>query len=136
MAGSREERIRFANEELLGNGNLDVVDRVFAADYVAHGGGRDHKGRGFARRFVTRLRTAIPDLRVVDVTVLSRAGDVITWQRTLSGTHTVEMKGVPPSGKRVKWREMFVTRFEGEEIAEDWMVSELAGELLSRLPRA
>jgi hypothetical protein len=33
------------------------------------------------------------------------------------------------------WRDMVVTRFESEKIAEDWAVSELAGALVLKLPR-
>lgn len=135
MAKSNEERIRFANDEILGKGNLDVVDEIFAIDYVVHAGGKDHKGLQFVRRFVKLLRSAIPDLRVVEVAVLIQAGDTIAWQRTLSGTNEAEMMGIPPTGQKVKWREMMVTRFDGEKIAEEWMVSELAGELALHQPR-
>ncbi len=136
MAKSNEERVRFANDEILGKGNLGAVDEIFATDYVVHAGGKDHKGLGFVRRFAKLLRSAIPDLRVVEVAVLIQAGDTIAWQRTLSGTHEAEMGGIPPSGQKVKWRDMMVTRFDGEKIAEEWTVSELAGELVLKLPRA
>ena len=136
MAKNNEERIRFANDELLGKGNSSVVDEIFAADYVVHAGGKDHQGLEFVRRFVKLLRTAIPDLRVVDVAILMQAGDTIAWERTLRGTHKADMMGIPPTGKKVEWRDMVVSRFDGEKIAEDWGVSELAGELLSKLPRA
>ncbi len=130
MAKSNEERVRFANDEILGKGNLGAADEIFATDYVVHAGGKDYKGLGFVRRFAKLLRSAIPDLRVVEVAVLFQAGDTIAWQRTFSGTHEAEMRGIPPSGQKVKWRDMMVTRFDGEKIAEEWTVSELAGQLL------
>ena len=129
MAKSNEERVRFANDEILGKGNLDVVHEIFATDYVVHAGGKDHRGLAFVRKFAQLLRSAIPDLRVVEVALLTQTGDTIAWQRTLSGTHEADMLGIPPTGRKVQWREMFVTRFDGEKIAEEWMVSELAGEL-------
>ena len=133
---NNEERITFANDEILGKGNLDVVGEVLATDYVAHAGGNDYKGHEFIRQFVGRLRSAIPDLQVVEVAPLLQAGDMIAWQRTLSGTHKADMMGIPPTGQKVEWREMVVTRFDGEKIAEDWVVSELAGQLLlSQSPR-
>lgn len=136
MANSKEERIRFANDELLGQGNLDVVDEVFATEYVVHAGGKDYKGHAFVRRFVKQLRSAILDLRVVEVALLTQAGDTVVWQRTLSGTHEAKLAGIPPSGKKVEWRDMMVSRFDGEKIAEEWTVSELAGQLLCALPPA
>ncbi len=132
---NNERRVRFANDEILAKGNLDLVDEIFATDYALHAGGKKHKGPAFVRRFVGQLRSAIPNLRVVDVAFLSQAGDTIVWQRTLSGTHKAELKGIPPSGKKVKWADMVVTRFDGDKIAEEWAVSELAGELLLKLPQ-
>jgi len=70
----------------------------------------------------------------VEIAILTQSGDTIAWQRTLRGTHEAEMMGIPPTGRKVEWRDMMVTRFEGEKIAEEWTVSELAGQLLSRLP--
>ncbi len=136
MAQSNEERVRFANDEILAKGNLDVVDEIFATDYVVHAGGKDHRGLAFVRRFAGLLRSAIPDLRVVEVALLLQAGDTIAWQRTLSGTHEADMMGIPPTGRKVQWSEMFVTRFDGEKIVEEWTVSDLAGQLLLKLPAA
>ena len=136
MAKSNEERIRIANDEILGKGNVGIAEKIFATDYVAHAGGKDHKGLDFVRRFVGQLRSAIPDLKVVKVTVLIQAGDTIVWQRTLRGTHKADMMGIPPTGKNVEWTEMAVTRFDGEKIAEEWVVSELAGQVFSKFPPA
>ncbi len=71
----------------------------------------------------------------MEVALLIQAGDTITWQRALSGTHEAEMMGIPPTGQKVEWRDMLVTRFDGEKIAEDWAVSELAGQLLAAFGR-
>ncbi len=136
MATRNEEQLRFANHEILEKGTLGVVDEIFATDYVVHAGGKDHRGHEFVRRFAGLLRSAIPDLRVVEVVVLIQAGHTIAWQRTLSGTHKADMMGIPPSGQKVEWRDMVVTRFDGEKIAEEWTVSELAGQLVLQLPGA
>ncbi len=136
MPKSKGEQVRFANDEILGKGNLSVVDKIFATDYVLHAGSKDHKGLEFVRRFVNLLRSAIPDLRVVEVAVLIQAGDTIAWQRTLSGTHESDMAGIPPSGQKVKWRDVMVTRFDGEKIAEEWTVSDLAWQLALKLSSA
>lgn len=136
MASSAQDRIEFANEEILGKGNLSAIDEVFAADYVAHIGGKDHKGQAFVKRYVRQLREAIPNVRVVKISVLMRSGDTIAWERTLSGTHKAALKGIPPSGKKVTWMDMLVTRFESGRIAEEWAVSDLAGQLMLKLPGA
>ena len=135
MPRSYADRIRFANEEILGNGALDEVDNVFATDYVVHAGGKDYRGPQFVKRFVRQLRAAITDLRVVQVEILSQARGTLAWQRTLRGAHQSALRGIPPSGKKVEWRDLLVTRFDGEKIVEEWAVSELAAELMSKLPR-
>lgn len=134
MAPNYEERIRLANEELLGRGNLAAVDDFFCVDYRAHGGGKDYQGTDFARRFIKRLRSAFPNLEVLEVLCLNQNGSTLTWRRTLRGTHEKKMQGIPASGKQVQWEEMLVSRFEGNKIAEEWLVSDLAGRLFSKLP--
>ncbi len=34
----------------------------------------------------------------------------------------------------IKWTDMVVSRFENDKIAEEWVVSELMGELLLKTP--
>ncbi|MFC2026335.1 nuclear transport factor 2 family protein, partial [Chloroflexota bacterium] len=75
MAKSNEERIKIANDMIIGKGNLGVVDDFFTADYVVHTGGKDYKGHEFIRRFLTQLRKAIPDIQVVVVEFRIEAGD-------------------------------------------------------------
>jgi predicted ester cyclase len=84
-----------------------------------HAGGKDYKGTKFVRKLLKQLRTAIPTLQVVEIGLLMQKSDRIFWQRTLSGMHEVKMKGIPPSGHKVKWRDMVVTRFDGQKIAEE-----------------
>ncbi len=126
--------IRQTHEALLGQGDLSRIDEFFAAGYILHAGGKDHKGLAFIRRFVEQLRAAFPNLKVVQLTVLHRAGSIIVWERTLRGTHTGSLRGVPPSGRRVEWRDMVVTRCQRGKIAEDWAVSDLLGQALCKLP--
>ncbi len=134
MVRTHEEHIAFGNVELIEKGNLDVIDEIFATDYVAHSGDKEYKGHAFIKRWTKQLRSAIPDVKVVKVEVHVQAGDTIVWQRTLRGTHTANMMGALPSGKKVKWVDMVISRFEGDRIVEEWTVSELAGELLSKPP--
>lgn len=134
MPQSQEDLVRFANAELLGKGNLAVVDDVFAGDYIVHTGGKEYKGHAFVKRFIGQIRSAMPDVRVVKVEVLMQAGDTIAWQRTLRGTHQADLMGIPASGQKVEWRDMLVSRFDGGKIAEEWAASELAGQLMLSLP--
>ncbi len=127
---NKEELIKGANDRLIEQGNLDAVDKFFTANYVAHSGDQDHKGQAFVRRFASQIRLAIPDISILKIEFFVKADNVVAWQRTLQGSHQSELMGIPPSGKKIRWQEMVISRFEGDKIAEEWVVSELAGQLL------
>ena len=66
----------------------------------------------------------------VDVDILVESGDRVAWQRTMRATHSGPYAGFPATGKSLVWRDMLTTRFEGDRIAEEWGVSDLAERLL------
>ncbi|WP_169309223.1 ester cyclase [Desulforhopalus sp. IMCC35007] len=83
-----------------------------------------------------QLRTAIPNISIVDIKFLTQDVNTIVWQRAFKGRHEGEMQGIPPSGKKVRWVDLVVTRFENGKIAEEWVVSGLMGELLLKVSRS
>ncbi len=134
MSKNKEEQIRNSFEELVGKGNFEILEEALAEEYIVHAGEKEYSGRSSIRQFAVQLRTAIPDLRIVEIKFLAQEADTIVWQRTLEGTHEAEIQDIPPSGKKVKWVEMAVTRFKNDKIAEEWVVSEFMGELLLSAP--
>lgn len=40
---NKQETIKLAVNQLIGEGNLDVVKKIFSASYVAHAGDKDYK---------------------------------------------------------------------------------------------
>lgn len=127
---NREKQILYAAEQLFEQGNVGIIETVFALDYVAHEGDKTHKGQNFIAQFIRQLRTAIPDIKISRIENLCETENIITWQRTLSGTHKKNIRGIPASQKKVRWNEIVVTRFEGKVIAEEWIVSNLPFQLL------
>ncbi|MBK6979904.1 MAG: ester cyclase [Cytophagaceae bacterium] len=127
------DRLKQITDQLLSQGNSDIIDSAFSESYVAHSGDKNHKGHAFIKQFIKQLRTAIPDLKIVKIEVLAQSENLITWQRTLSGTHKAALKGIPASHKKIKWYEMVVTRFEGDKIAEEWLISDLAFQMMLKL---
>ena len=113
---NKEEQIYFAAKQLFVKGNLEIIETTFSSDYIAHDGDKTHKGHGFIKQFIKQLKTAIPDLKIKQMDILSQTDNIITWQRTFSGTHQSNIRGIPASMKKVKWNEIVVTRFIGELI--------------------
>ena len=131
----KKETIKYVMSELIEKGNLGIIDEIYSADYIAHAGEKEYGGHSFLNRFSKQLLATFPDVRTVGLKFLAEDGDTIVWQRTLRGTHKKKMRGIPASEKKVKWVDMIVSRFENERIAEEWVVSELMGEMLLKAPR-
>ncbi|MGH7340827.1 MAG: ester cyclase [Candidatus Rokuibacteriota bacterium] len=129
MDRSLESTIRAANAALLANFDLDAIGDYFRPDYVAHLTDQDMGGHDAIRRFLGMLQRGFPDLEV-EVEVLLVGKDRVAWQRTLRGTHQGDFMGFPACGRRVVWRDMFMSRFRDGLFAEDWVVTDLAERLL------
>ncbi len=135
MAKSSVSIIHTANSVLLANGNLDAVGTFFAPDYVAHlTAGGAVRGHRAIRGFLRSIRAAFADLEV-DVEILVTGKGRVAWQRTLRGTHAADFKGFPASGRRIVWRDMVTSRFQDGRIAEDWVITDLAEQLLRQRKR-
>jgi predicted ester cyclase len=65
--------------------------------------------------------------------------DRVAWQRTLRAQQQGAFKGFPPSGRTIVWRDVITSRFRAGLIAEEWIISDLAEQLLlsrKKLPTA
>ncbi|MDH3498449.1 MAG: ester cyclase [Gemmatimonadota bacterium] len=130
MDRSLAATIHAANSALIVDGNLEAVGEFFTPDYVAHLTDQDMTGgHGAIRRFLKDLRRAFPDLQA-EVQILVEATDRVAWQRTLRGTHQGAYHGFPATGRPMVWRDMATSRFHDGLIAEDWVISDLAEQLL------
>ena len=132
MQSSHKQNLKFANHDLFVLGKLDIIDDLSSQDYQVHSGDKNYKGRDFIRSWIKQQRTAVSDLEIISVEILEQTKDTVAWQRTLRGVHQENWMGIAPSGHRVMWRDMMYTHFQNDKIAEEWMLLELAGALLSK----
>jgi predicted ester cyclase len=126
-------QINTALEQLFEEGNIEIVESVFSKNYIAHHGDKTNSGHDFIKKFTKQLRKALPDLKIIKVEFLSQTNNMVTWQRSFSGTHTSAMKSIPASNKKIKWHEIVVSRFEDDKIAEEWLVTDLAFQMMLKL---
>ena len=130
MSLSNEATIETANEVLIVNGNLDAVADFFTTNYVAHVTGQDlFGGHDVVKKIVRAYRRAFSEIEV-EIVILVKAKDRIAWQRTLRAKHTGVFKGFPPTGRSIVWRDMIVTEFRDGLMLEDWVITDLAEQLL------
>jgi steroid delta-isomerase-like uncharacterized protein len=88
-------------DEIINKGQLDVVDELFAEDYVDHGPMGDMQGREAFRAIVAQWRSAVPDVHC-EVENLIVDGDQVAWIVRTTGTHTGDDLGFPTTGKSLK----------------------------------
>jgi predicted ester cyclase len=123
-------RIRLANSTLLAKGKLKDIAAFFTTDYVVHfSHAAPARGHAVIREALGRINAAFPRLRV-KVEILVESGKRIACLRTLSGVQKGPYKGFPAGNRRIVWRELVTSEFREGLIAEEWIVTDLAEQLL------
>lgn len=74
------------------------------------------------------LLRAFPDIHVTVEDVITE-GDKVVCRNTVTGTHTGEYRGRPPTGKSVTYKEIFIFRLANGRIAEIWGVVDVFSQL-------
>lgn len=130
MSRSVALKIEAANLALMSEGKIVAIAEFFTEDYIAHLTEQEMTGGHAAiRKVIQMYRKAFPDLQA-QVEILVASKDRVAWQRTVRGTHKGSFKGFPSTGQSVVWRDMVVSRFQDGLIAEEWIVTDLAEQLL------
>lgn len=130
MSRSFALKIEAANLALMSEGKIVAIAEFFTEDYIAHLTEQEMTGGHAAiRKVIQMYRKAFPDLQA-QVEILVASKDRVAWQRTVRGTHKGSFKGFPSTGQSVVWRDMVVSRFQDGLIAEEWIVTDLAEQLL------
>jgi len=130
MEKSLALKIREANIALISNGNLDRVGDFFTSDYTVHLTDRVVKGgHSTVQGILKSLWQSFSDIQV-EVDILLESGSRVAWQRTLRGTHNGKFQNFPASGYRIVWRDMVTSQFCDGLIAEEWVLTDLAEQLL------
>ena len=107
-----------------------MVEQFFTSDYIAHLTDRDmQSGHDGVRKVLGMLRRAFPKIQV-EVEILVEGEARVAWQRTFQGTQEGAYLGFPASGRHLVWRDMVTSEFRGGLIAEEWVITDLAEQLL------
>ncbi len=114
--------------DIFAQGNLDLVDEIYAPDFVGHDPAMPEDIRGVegARDFYSMYRSAFPDAEITIEDQLAE-GDKVATRWTGRGTHEGELMGVSPSGNRVEVAGITISRIEGGKVAEEWDIYDALG---------
>jgi len=126
---------RFTTEAWNG-GDLDVIDELFAADYVGHDAPRLEPVRGpeGMKDFLRMYHHAFSDA-VITLDDVIVSGDRVVTRWTGRGTHDGELMGIAPTGASVVFTGIRIFRVKDGRIVEGWVDWDTFG-LLRQLERS
>jgi steroid delta-isomerase-like uncharacterized protein len=118
---ANKELVRRFYEDAWGRGRLDVIDDVFADDYVRHDlrPGVPPPGPEGMKRITADFRAAFPDLQF-EVDILLGEDDFVAARWTASGTHTGRWGDVEPTGRKASFSGVNIFRFANGKVVEIW----------------
>jgi steroid delta-isomerase-like uncharacterized protein len=106
-----------------------MLDEVVAPDVLFHAPvPTGATGTEAIRQIWAGLLRAFPDIHVAVEDVIA-AGDKVVSRQTVTGTNVGEYLGRPPTGKSVRYNEIFILRFADGRVAEIWGVVDVLAQL-------
>ena len=126
MSEANKALVRRAYEGF-NEGNVDVIDEVFAPNYVAHFPGvAPIEGSDLAKQVVGSFVEAFPDIKFTIEDQIAE-GDKVVTRWSAKGTHKGEFRGFPPkthgiapTGRLVEFSATDIYRIVDGRIAEEW----------------
>jgi steroid delta-isomerase-like uncharacterized protein len=112
--------LRRAHAEVWSKGNLEVVDELYAKEYVCHFiDGKEWIGSDGLRKEVIGHRTSYPDWKEEIIHVVAEGAFVVTHFKC-TGTNKGAFAGKPATGRKVAFRETAIHRIVDGKIVEQW----------------
>ena len=103
-----------------------VLPRLIAHGFVRHDPTDAVPGVAGSGGFMQTLRSTMPDMCVTTEDIFG-AGDRVAMRIRVTGTHTREVLGIAPTGKRVEFSAINIYRLEHGKIAETWQLPDVWG---------
>jgi steroid delta-isomerase-like uncharacterized protein len=113
--------VRRMTEEFYNQGNVESAECFFAATYVHHDPASPHvRDRDGLKQVLRAFLAGCPDLHITSDQLLAE-GDTVTKRWTYHATHTGDLAGLPPSGKRITMSGLELFRLSDGKIVECWL---------------
>lgn len=112
--------VRRLYDEVFNSGNLAVADELVSPGFVSHGGpAADLTGPEFIKTSATMLAGAFSGMHF-DVQDVFASGDRVAARWRMTGTHSGDGLGVPPTGEPVAQEGVVIYRLDEYGLAEQW----------------
>ncbi len=126
--------VRRFYEEVFSQGNLALIDELFAPNYRSHSPNQIPgvpENRDGLRTSLETYRRAFPDIHFTIHDIVAE-GDRVICRFTGTGTQKGELMGIPASGKKTAVTGTDIERIENGKFVEGWLVFDMLG-LLQQL---
>jgi predicted ester cyclase len=123
MNAEEMRRLGYRVAQAWNEGNLEIIDEVYAPNYVNHFTGED---REKLKQAILETRAAFSGLHVTQDDYLVE-GDKLVVRWSARSTHTGEYMGIPPTGKRIEGNGIHIARVENGQIVEEWSLGDDIG---------
>lgn len=129
---ANKQVVRQFNLDVIQGGRRDVFDALMAPDFVNHAAppGAPTGGEGMWNTFENVLRPALDGLTVTIHDQLCD-GAKVTTRKTIHGTHTGTLMGIPATGRPVAIDVIDIVHVRNGRYAEHWGVNTLPAVLAS-----
>ncbi len=108
-------------------GDLEAASALLTPDFSFRGSlGNELRGQDAFIEYVLSVRGSLSEYHC-EVLACVTEGDKAFAKMLFSGRHTAEFRGFPPTGRPVEWLGGALFRFEGDRIAELWVLGDLQG---------
>jgi steroid delta-isomerase-like uncharacterized protein len=112
--------------EIMQEGNVDYIDRVFARDFVGHDTTGNTFGRDEFRQGVLEMLGAFSDREVLIADQLAD-GDKVATRWIATALHSGDYRGIPATGRKGSLAGISIDRIVGGKIIESWDVTDDLG---------
>jgi predicted ester cyclase len=116
------QRIRSAVEEVFNGRDLERInDETFSPEFVNRNAVEGTPpGPEGQRQVMQRLWNAFPDAHF-EIEAIAADGDTVICVGMMSGTHEGELSEIPPTGRKVSWRQcnLFKVDEQGRFVEHD-----------------
>ena len=129
MATTAEENKRIVRqipEKVVNEGNINLIDEIFAEDVIDHTPFGEAQGREAVKETTEYLHAAFPDLSVT-VDELVAEEDTVAARVIQRGTHEGEFMGIEPTGQEFEIEIMAFLRLSDGQVVERWIRPDLFG---------
>lgn len=125
MSEANKAIVRRFYEEVMSQGNMNLLDEIMASDFKDHGETLfgSPQGRDTLKQGITASRAVFVDLHVQLHDVIAD-GEMVGVRGTMRGTHQGEFLGVSPSGNELSWNGLALFRIVDGKITERWFNSD------------